>query len=253
MKIQFGCFVVVVGLATLSGCVTDPVTGERHISVMRWTPEEERELGSKIGPTVESQFDVVYLDAEASRYLGGVVAEMIRHSVRHKDFDFHFKILNSSAPNASGVAVEAGEKSGLLLSTHHDADLPQLGGDMIRDDTGLPSQPVTGHETFGGVFDDQGQIQGSTQSRAGDDKTMVLHQYSDALPESLDNTLCQVPTPGEKERYTRKLPHEGGFRRNGQERQLGQGQDRGLRGVGVNYRLDVGTCLQNRGMNQVLT
>jgi len=92
--------VLLVASSIIAGCVTDPVTGERHVSVVNWTPEEERQLGRDIAPNVESQFEAVYLDPEARRYLGDVIAEMIRHSVRREDFEFNFKILNSSIPNA---------------------------------------------------------------------------------------------------------------------------------------------------------
>ncbi len=84
----------------VGGCVTDPVTGKAHISLVRWSPQDELRAGREYSPNVESQFDAVHPDAEATRVLGGLVSEMVTHSVRRDDFQFRFKILNSSIPNA---------------------------------------------------------------------------------------------------------------------------------------------------------
>lgn len=83
-----------------AACATDPVSGKRNFSLVDWTPEEEREMGREFAPNIEAEFEAIYPDAEANAYLGELVARMVELSPRHADFDFHFKILNSSVPNA---------------------------------------------------------------------------------------------------------------------------------------------------------
>jgi len=86
--------------STASSCVTDPVTGKSRFSLVNWSPEEELELGKEAAPNVESQFDAIDPDPEANRRLGKLIGEMVTYSVRKDDFEFRFKILNSSIPNA---------------------------------------------------------------------------------------------------------------------------------------------------------
>jgi predicted Zn-dependent protease len=84
----------------LAGCVRDRVTGEQRVSLVHWTPEEEIRIGREQSPDIESLFDAIAPDAEANRQLGDLVRELVGHSVRRGDFDFRFKVLNSSVPNA---------------------------------------------------------------------------------------------------------------------------------------------------------
>ena len=98
--IPIAALVAVLAAGPLPGCVSDPVSGERRFSVVDWTPEQERELGREAAPNVESQFDARYPGREANEALGVVVRDMAAKSPRAADFDFHFKVLNSSVPNA---------------------------------------------------------------------------------------------------------------------------------------------------------
>ncbi len=93
----------VVFLAVLLGagaCVTDKVTGERQFSLVNWTVEQELAIGKEAAPNIESQFESICLDLEAQEYLGERVRELVSRSPRRNELDFHFKILNSSVPNA---------------------------------------------------------------------------------------------------------------------------------------------------------
>ncbi len=90
-----------VGFALLlSGCVTDKVTGERRFSLVQWSPEEEFALGSQVSPSIEAQYDGVFVDAEIHDYLESLILEMTEHSAIRSEFQFQFQILNSSVPNA---------------------------------------------------------------------------------------------------------------------------------------------------------
>ncbi len=85
---------------TSTGCVTDAVTGKQQLSVVDWTAEEELAMGRDSAPNIESQFDAIYPDAGVNEQLGAIVRRMVEFSPRREDFDFHFKVLNSSVPNA---------------------------------------------------------------------------------------------------------------------------------------------------------
>jgi len=91
------------GFATLlavGACVTDPVTGDSHFSLVDWTPEEELALGREEAPNVESEYDGPLADLEAHEALGKIVGEIMAHSPRRGDLEPRLRILNSSIPNA---------------------------------------------------------------------------------------------------------------------------------------------------------
>jgi len=88
-------------LATaVAGCITDRVTGERRFAPMQWSNAEEQQQGDAAAPNFEQQFGGPFPDAAAQAWLGSIVTEMTRHSVRKDDFAWKFQILDSAAPNA---------------------------------------------------------------------------------------------------------------------------------------------------------
>jgi len=87
-------------VALVLSCSTDQVSGKRRFSYVHWTAKQEREMGAEFSPNIESEFEAIYPDAGANAYLGELVSRMVDQSPRREDFDFHFKILNSSVPNA---------------------------------------------------------------------------------------------------------------------------------------------------------
>jgi predicted Zn-dependent protease len=89
-----------VAAAAIAGCVTDKVTGEKRFALMPWSNEQEQKIGDEAAPNFEQQFGGGYPDSSTQTYLGGLVAEMTRHSVRKDDFQWKFEVLNSSDPNA---------------------------------------------------------------------------------------------------------------------------------------------------------
>ena len=87
-------------LATFSSCATDPVSGRTEFSVVRWSIEEELEIGERTAPSLVAQMDGPYADAQVQADLRELVAEMVSHSPRADEFKFEFVLLNSSIPNA---------------------------------------------------------------------------------------------------------------------------------------------------------
>lgn len=92
-------FAVAALLPILSGCVTDKF-GNQKLSLYDWSVEEELQMGQEYSPSIESQFDGVYADAETHQYLEGLIVEMAGHSIRKDDFRFTFQVLDSDIPNA---------------------------------------------------------------------------------------------------------------------------------------------------------
>ncbi len=84
----------------IAGCITDRVTGERRFAPMQWSNAEEQQQGDAAAPNFAQQFGGPFPDATAQAWLGAIVAEMTRHSVRKDDFAWKFEILDSAAPNA---------------------------------------------------------------------------------------------------------------------------------------------------------
>ena len=72
---------ILLAICTLASCATDKVTGERKFAIVRWSLEEELEMGRSSAPLVEAQFDSVYTDRAATDYLRGIVLEMTGFSV----------------------------------------------------------------------------------------------------------------------------------------------------------------------------
>ena len=99
-RIHGGRWWILFVLLGVGGCATDPVTGKSHFSAVHWTNAEEVEIGGEAAPNVESQFEAIAPNREANEVLGKLISEMVSHSVRKDDFEFRFKVLNSSVPNA---------------------------------------------------------------------------------------------------------------------------------------------------------
>ncbi len=84
----------------LSACATDPISGKRELALVRWSVEEELEIGASVAPSLVAELDGPYASASVQRALASIVEEMVAHSPRAQDFEFEFRVLNSSVPNA---------------------------------------------------------------------------------------------------------------------------------------------------------
>jgi predicted Zn-dependent protease len=121
---------LVVSLAVVGGCITDPVTGESKLG-KNLSDSEEGQLGAQYKPQILQQFNGAYPDEEAQSYLSGIVLGMAKNSVR-PNMPWAFTIVNSSDVNA--FAVPGGQlfiTRGLLWRLDDEAEFAVVMGHEI--------------------------------------------------------------------------------------------------------------------------
>ncbi|TGN41880.1 M48 family metalloprotease [Marinobacter confluentis] len=114
----------------LAGCSTNPVTGEKQLSLI---PEsQELSIGAEqYKPTQQTQGGQFYLDPELNLYVQEVGMKLARVSDR-PDLPYEFVVLNSSVPNA--WALPGGKiaiNRGLLTEFEDEAQLASVLGHEI--------------------------------------------------------------------------------------------------------------------------
>lgn len=122
--------VLVLSLALVCGCITDPVTGKTVIGKSISDAEEGR-LGESYRPEILQQFNGEYPDPALQSYLSGIVLGMAKESVR-PNMPWRFTIVNSSDVNA--FAVPGGElfiTRGLLWRLDDEAEFAVVMGHEI--------------------------------------------------------------------------------------------------------------------------
>ncbi|MBL3558187.1 MULTISPECIES: M48 family metalloprotease [Marinobacter] len=121
---------VIIVLAILSGCSTNPVTGKKQLSLI---PEsQELSIGSEqYKPTQQTQGGRFYLDPDLNQYVAEVGQKLAKVSDR-PDLPYEFVVLNSSVPNA--WALPGGKiaiNRGLLTEFEDEAQLASVLGHEI--------------------------------------------------------------------------------------------------------------------------
>ena len=121
---------VIIVLAFLSGCATNPVTGKKQLSLI---PEsQELSIGSEqYKPTQQTQGGRFYLDPDLNQYVAEVGQKLAEVSDR-PDLPYEFVVLNSSVPNA--WALPGGKiaiNRGLLTEFEDEAQLASVLGHEI--------------------------------------------------------------------------------------------------------------------------
>lgn len=106
---------------TLSGCTTNPVTGERQLQLI---PIEEEKIGEEqYQPTLQTQGGKYLVDEELSNYVSSIGQRLAKVSDR-PDLPYEFTVLNSGVPNA--WALPGGKiaiNRGLLMELENEAQL----------------------------------------------------------------------------------------------------------------------------------
>ncbi|MET0094485.1 MAG: M48 family metalloprotease [Sedimenticola sp.] len=112
---------LLLGGLLLSGCVTNPVTGEREMGLV--SESMELQTGSKqFGPSRQMQGGDYKLDPALSRYVSEVGGKLAK--VSDRKLPYEFVIINDSTPNA--WALPGGKiaiNRGLLLELDSEAEL----------------------------------------------------------------------------------------------------------------------------------
>ena len=122
---------VAIALAsTLSGCVVNPVTGEKQLSLIG--ESQELAMGAEqYVPTQQTQGGQFYVDPELGLYVREIGQKMAAVSDR-PDLPYEFVVLNSSVPNA--WALPGGKiaiNRGLLTELDDEAQLASVLGHEI--------------------------------------------------------------------------------------------------------------------------
>jgi predicted Zn-dependent protease len=122
--------VMVLALAGLGGCITDPVTGKSVIGRPTSDAEEEQ-MGASYRPQILAQFKGEYPDPALQKYLSDIVVGMGKKSVR-PEMPWSFTVVNTSDVNA--FAIPGGElfiTRGLLWRLDDEAEFAVVMGHEV--------------------------------------------------------------------------------------------------------------------------
>jgi predicted Zn-dependent protease len=121
------CVAITLALA-LSGCATNPVTGDRELILM--STETERAIDEQGARAVEAQLGLVE-DPELAAYVEAIGQRVAEHAPR-QDVRYHFHVVAMDEPNA--FALPGGHiyvSRGLLLLSNSEAELAGVLGHEI--------------------------------------------------------------------------------------------------------------------------
>lgn len=117
------------GLPIISGCVVNPVTGERNLGLV--SAQQEVQIGQEnYVPTQQMQGGEYYLDPALSRYVSRVGQRVAAESPRNLPYEF--VVLNNDVPNA--WALPGGKiaiNRGLLVELDNEAELAAVLGHEV--------------------------------------------------------------------------------------------------------------------------
>jgi predicted Zn-dependent protease len=119
---------VFLSLALLAGCATNPVTGEREVSLM--SPAQEAQLGRQAAAQVEQEIGLV-ADPGLTAYVQALGQRLAARSPR-QDVGYQFRVADMPEPNA--FALPGGYiyvSRGLLALTNSEAELANVVGHEI--------------------------------------------------------------------------------------------------------------------------
>ncbi len=107
-----------------TGCRTNPVTGQRELSLV--SPQQELELGRDYHPSLVMMYDAEYRDdEELTHYLEAIVERI--HSVSHRrDMPVRFTLLNSSVVNAFALPGHVYATRGLVVELESEAQFASI-------------------------------------------------------------------------------------------------------------------------------
>ncbi|WP_193172835.1 M48 family metalloprotease [Nisaea nitritireducens] len=106
----------------LSGCSTNPATGEQSFTAFM-SPEQERQVGREQDPLIKQEFGGAYDDAELAAYVTRIGNKLAATS-EMPDLDFRFTVLNT--PDVNAFALPGGYvyiTRGLVALAENEAEL----------------------------------------------------------------------------------------------------------------------------------
>ena len=164
--------VIAIAAATLTGCATNPVTGEREVNLV--SEEKEIQIGKENDAAVRKQYGV-YNAPALQAYVNEVGQKLAKHSQR-ANLEWHFTIVDS--PDINAFALPGGYvyiTRGLMAYLDSEEELAGVIGHEIghvtarhgaqRETQGTIAQALSiGAEILGQVV---GGVQGAGQAVAG--------------------------------------------------------------------------------------
>lgn len=123
------CLLAALAVHSLSGCAVNPVTGRSELALV--SEQQEIEVGKQEYPYARQSSGGDYRDDDLDRYVNELGMRL--GAVSHRpNLPFHFKVINSSVPNA--YALPGGQIAihrGLLASLDNEAQLAAVLGHEI--------------------------------------------------------------------------------------------------------------------------
>jgi len=115
-----------VGVTTLQGCATSPVTGRQILVGM--SPEQEREVDRRQSPHQFSQDLGAVQDEGVNRYVGEV-ADRLQPHVQRRDMPYSTRVLGANYVNAYTFPAGAmGVTRGIMTELKDESELAALLG-----------------------------------------------------------------------------------------------------------------------------
>lgn len=124
-------FLTILGIAMISGCATNPVTGKQELALV--SESKEIQVGQEhYAPSRQMQGGDYVVDPELTKYVDDVGQKLV--AVSDRKLPYEFKVLNNSIPNA--WALPGGKiaiNRGLLTELNNEAELASvLGHEMVH-------------------------------------------------------------------------------------------------------------------------
>ncbi len=89
--------------SVLTGCATNPVTGEKQLMLM--SPQQEIHVGRQYSPEIQKQLGGPIDNPQIQSYIAGIGAKIARVS-HMPDLEFHFTAVNDKSVNAMALPGE---------------------------------------------------------------------------------------------------------------------------------------------------
>ena len=155
-----GFIIPILMLALLTGCRTNPVTGEEEFVLV--SQKQAWQMGVQNHPNIVQTYDGEYKDEELKNYLGTIVRRL--HGVSHiRNMPVDFTILNTSVVNAFAIPGHVYATRGFLAELDNEAQFAAvMGHELAHVAAGHIQKRMTNQLLTGITFSAAGGVLGDT-------------------------------------------------------------------------------------------